>query len=136
MKGETIVVEKPFLRVPIDVQHADEDGLLLPLWDRLGDKAKIQVLSFMAKRDDHNTEALARGDRGVALNDLIHDIVHNNGIPLETDPNEEPEETGMFETIGRVNHSCTPNSVWRWSKAAKRLCQWTLSLSKGSEADC
>lgn len=31
--------------------------------------------------------------------------------------------SGMFETICRVNHSCAPNTGWRWDDSAQELRQ-------------
>jgi hypothetical protein len=48
------------------------------------------------------------------------DIAETNLIPLED------EECGMFGTICRVNHCCSPNARWAWSSREGKMGEFTL----------
>lgn len=126
--GETIIIEKPFFTIfPAFTNNDSAD--LLPLWNQVDETVKIDLLS-LTPRGDHDMAALRVGQRGPAFNGLLRDIVEHNGVILGNDPNpkgihggEEPDGRGMFKVIGRVNHSCGPNSVWRWCKEGRKLCE-------------
>jgi hypothetical protein len=47
------------------------------------------------------------------------DIAETNLIPLEGD-----EACGMFMTICRINHSCSPNARWIWSSKEGKMGQY------------
>jgi hypothetical protein len=47
------------------------------------------------------------------------DIAETNLIPLEGD-----EACGMFETICRINHCCSPNARWIWSSKEGKMGQY------------
>jgi hypothetical protein len=49
------------------------------------------------------------------------DIAETNLIPLEGD-----EACGMFVTICRINHCCSPNARWIWSSKEGKMGQYTL----------
>jgi len=36
--------------------------------------------------------------------------------------------SGMFEMICRVNHSCSPNTGWRWDEPAQELGEFSQPL--------
>jgi hypothetical protein len=51
------------------------------------------------------------------------DIWDTNAIPLGS-PSAPAATTGLFETISRINHSCAPNSVWRWDETAGQMREY------------
>jgi hypothetical protein len=50
------------------------------------------------------------------------DVAETNLIPLEGD-----EACGMFVTICRINHSCSPNARWIWSSKDGKMGQYCIS---------
>ena len=47
------------------------------------------------------------------------DIAETNLIPLEGD-----ERCGMFKSICRLNHCCSPNARWIWSSAERKMSEY------------
>lgn len=51
--------------------------------------------------------------------DVFLGVVNTNAIPCHTELASERLTCGIFQHLSRINHSCAPNTVWRWQAATK-----------------
>ena len=59
-------------------------------------------------------------------------ILKTNSFPL--DPIHTPDDIGIFLQIARINHHCTPNSVWDWNaRIGKMTVHAVRNISEGEE---
>jgi len=91
--------------------------------------AVIQVLpKFQALSDDKKTAVMALYDPGDELNSkyrhLSQDeidkkvlrIFEANSIDLCSHQEMNINKSGLYQTISKINHSCSPNVIWTWIK--------------------
>lgn len=110
--GTTIIVEPPLIVCSLE-PTADE---MRVIFNALPESGRIQYLSFRPKGGD---------------DDLFVDIAETNGIPMpsggtgcqrgEFGGRNGSGKMGVFAWISMVNHSCVPNTVWRWDSAQRVL---------------
>lgn len=111
--GETILSETPFLVARVkDLE--EKRSRVAKQYKRLGKPVAALFDAFNPKR---------RRDGGMADIERLVDIWDTNAIPLGS-PNAPAATTGLFETISRINHSCAPNSVWRWDETAGQMREY------------
>lgn len=72
-----------------------------------------RLLAFHPRRLDGELH----GDK-----DLLVNIAVSNGIPL----GDEGQTMGIFDSICRINHSCTPNSGWTWDPNHQQLREFVV----------
>jgi len=83
---------------------------------------KIMGLSYLQQK------ALWQLEGSGDYQSLVRGMIKANGIPCPETEDDDDEETeyddermGIFQTIGRINHSCAPNAGWFWSQLEQRL---------------
>ncbi|KAK8849473.1 hypothetical protein IAR55_004806 [Kwoniella newhampshirensis] len=100
-RGELIIKEAPFLTIPVeDVNETITIDHILPSLPSSTCRYREVLHSFACRKD-------AKAEKDYYVN-----LVETNSIPLRGE--DGSSSLGMFEHICRVNHSCTPNSGWRW----------------------
>jgi hypothetical protein len=111
-RGTTIIVEPPLIVCSLE-PTADE---MRVIFNALPESGRIQYLSFRPTGGD---------------DDLFVDIAETNRIPMpsggtgcqsgEFGGRNGSGKMGVFAWISMVNHSCVPNTVWRWDSAQRVL---------------
>jgi hypothetical protein len=104
-RGKILMREKPFATADIALLDDDgrysADGRSRRLAKLAGDP---RFVTFTPRQD-------ARYADGTAW---LASVWDSNGIPLGEPGGEGVvRQTGLFEAMSRVNHSCRPNTVWR-----------------------
>lgn len=98
--GDIIITENPFIVVDFP-----------PLESQVGQV--YQDLSGVERLLFHSFNG--KPTRGHLSNRKIPEIITNNVIPLGvSEEDDEPTQSGMFQHICRINHSCVPNARWTW----------------------
>ena len=117
--GETILSEAPFLVAQVnDLEH--RHWRVVSGYTHL-DPTTQQLFDSFHPKGAHT------GDRADIAR--LIDIWDTNAIPLGG-ADRQAEVTGFFKTISRLNHSCAPNTVWRWDEEEQAMRRsWTSLLS-------
>jgi len=103
--GEIIIAERPFLVVDYPLPESQ----IQQAYQELSKVERLVFRSFNGKR------------RKRECKHKISEIIANNVIPLGDSENGEPTQSGMFQFICRINHSCVPNARWTWLSDAKLM---------------
>jgi hypothetical protein len=115
-QGQAIVTESPFLIV-------DHPPNLHQVKSRLGKlPTDLQNLfhTFNPSLSPHHTDKIVDviATNVIPLGDEPLINLDDEILPLDADGEVEQRcRSGLFKTICRVNHSCTPNSRWTWFDA-------------------
>ncbi|WRT69458.1 uncharacterized protein IL334_006444 [Kwoniella shivajii] len=122
-KGTLIVKQSPLLTVTMgDINEVLVFDHVYPQYFKLPKNQRDKVMTFHRRTDQ------------AAEKDELVNIIETNAIPLQGDPSEEAKSLGLFETIGKINHSCAPNSGWSWYEEGKMLHLYAYDdISPGSE---
>ncbi|KAF8591720.1 SET domain-containing protein [Ramaria rubella] len=120
--GQLIVVERPSTLMPTVIPMPGNitlEGFYRRILDYLTKKDRQIVLSLAnCKGPEHPTLA---------------GIIATNGIKISLKGGTE-DYAGLFPTISRVNHSCGPNSAWRFNYNTFTLCLYaTRNIPSGTE---
>jgi len=100
--GTTIIRERPFITF--------QDPL-----------TSLEVYTALAALSPDNRDIFWSFSGRGAHTPMDVDIAETNLIPLEGD-----EACGMFVTICRINHCCSPNARWIWSSKERKMGQYYL----------
>lgn len=115
--GETILSEAPFLVARVnDLEH--RHGRVVSAYTDL-EPATRQLFDSFHPKGAHT------GDRADIAR--LIDIWDTNAIPLGG-ADRQAEVTGLFQTISRLNHSCAPDTVWRWDEEEQAMRRSLTSL--------
>lgn len=96
--GEIIIAERPFLIVDYPLPERQVHRA----YRELSEVERLIFHSFNGKPSTR--EPIQK----------IPKIIANNVIPLAGPEDGEPTQSGMFQYICRINHSCVPNARWTW----------------------
>jgi len=119
-QGETILKEDPVLVLDLMAPEPERHSTLLAQFNKLGDrdKRKIEALYDFDPEGDANTKIMR--------------IFKSNSIQVGF--SDTP--AGLYPTVARINHSCSPNVVWSWKKGKEKFRKEVRALtniSRGQE---
>lgn len=107
--GTIIVAEKPLI-----VVESDSVIQVLPKFQSLPDDKKAAVMSLYDPGEKLNSKyqhlSQDENDRKVMR------IFEANSIDLCSHQEMNINKSGLYQTISKINHSCSPNVVWTWIK--------------------
>jgi len=110
--GTIIVAEKPLIVVDMDSAFAVIQ--VLPKFQSLPDDKKAAVMSLYDPGDKLNSKyqhlSQDENDRKVMR------IFEANSIALCSHEEMNINKSGLYQTISKINHSCSPNVIWTWIK--------------------
>jgi len=108
--GTIIVAEKPLIVVESDFAVIQ----VLPKFQSLPDDKKAAVMSLYDPGDKLNSKyqhfSQDENDRKVMR------IFEANSIALCSHQEMNINKSGLYQTISKINHSCSPNVIWTWIK--------------------
>ena len=109
--GKIIVTEKPL--IVVDTGRAFKN--VFPLYQSLTNGKKTTVLSLHDPGEGLNWKACLMTE--TQLERKILRIFEANSISLCGSHQEmNINKSGLYPTISKINHSCSPNVVWPWLK--------------------
>ena len=107
--GTIILTEKPL--IVIDTNAVDQ---IIPKYKSLTDEKKSAMHSLFDPGEDLNPKyRLLTQDE--AERQVLR-IFEANSISLCGHQEMNIHKTGLYRTISKINHSCTPNALWTWVK--------------------
>jgi len=108
--GTIIVAEKPLIVVESDFAVIQ----VLPKFQSLPDDKKAAVMSLYDPGEKLNSKyqhlSQDENDRKVMR------IFEANSIDLCSHQEMNINKSGLYQTISKINHSCSPNVIWTWIK--------------------
>jgi len=108
--GTIIVEEKPL----IVVDSAFAVIQVLPKFQALSDDKKTAVMALYDPGDELNTKY-----RHLSQDEIdrkVLRIFEANCIDLCSHQEMNINKSGLYQTISKINHSCSPNVIWTWIK--------------------
>ena len=108
--GTIIVTEKPL--IVVDTVRAAKD--VIPMFNSMSEDKKTAVLSLYDPGEDLNMKAsFLTGDEQERK---VLRIFEANSIHLCSHSEMNINKSGLYQTISKINHDCSPNVVWTWVK--------------------
>jgi len=108
--GTIIVEEKPL----IVVDSAFAVIQVLPKFQALSDDKKTAVMALYDPGDELNTKYLHLSQDEIDRKAMR--IFEANCIALCSHQEMNINKSGLYQTISKINHSCSPNVIWTWIK--------------------
>ena len=121
--GTILLTEKPL----IVVDTAAAVSQVLPQFHALSDDKKTVVLSLYDPGEQLNPKYSLLTDKEIERK--VFRIFEANSIALCSHEEMNINKSGLYQTISKINHSCSPNVVWTWIKkdSSKSIKQVILS---------
>jgi len=109
--GTIIVAEKPLIVVESDFAVIQ----VLPKFQSLPDDKKAAVMSLYDPGEKLNSKYHQRLSQD-ENNLKVMRIFEANSIALCSHQEMNINKSGLYQTISKINHSCSPNVIWTWIK--------------------
>ena len=121
--GTILLTEKPL----IVVDTAAAVPQVLSQFHALSDDKKTVVLSLYDPGEQQNPKYSLLTDKEIERK--VFRIFEANSIALCSHEEMNINKSGLYQTISKINHSCSPNVVWTWIKkdSSKSIKQVILS---------
>jgi hypothetical protein len=127
-KGEILLIEKPLLTALTDGE-AEMVFYDLPLPTQM---AIMGLNDPECNADRDNSHLDHPPELEMVEEKTVGSIYRNNSIPNGAGPNVA--SGSLFEVVCRLNHSCTPNVMWRWDPAnGEEIVFAVVDISFGEE---
>jgi len=108
--GTILLTEKPL----IVVDAAAAVPQVLPQFHALSDDKKAVILSLYDPGEQQNPKYSLLTDKEIERK--VFRIFEANSIALCSHEEMNINKSGLYQTISKINHSCSPNVVWTWIK--------------------
>ena len=102
-KGEIVVEEKPIFALNNDTSKNTVMNNLQEI-NKMSEKKKKESLALCDSYQNGSNDA-----------ETIVSIFVTNRIDLCTQPELGVNKSGLYATLSRINHSCSPNVTWSWT---------------------